>query len=86
MSNTPRCDHCGSHRLTGPCLRCGAPVCCEMCCKIDSLERELAAALAGRDKALVALRKYGIHPEPCASDPRPKCTCGLDETLKECGK
>ena len=43
VSDTPRCDHCGSHRLTGPCLRCGAPVCCEMCCKIDSLERELAA-------------------------------------------
>jgi hypothetical protein len=42
--------------------------------------------LAQRDKAVAALRKYGIHPEPCASDPRPKCTCGLDAALKEFGK
>jgi hypothetical protein len=39
-----RCEHCGSDRIYyGPpdCPSCGAPNCCQMCCKIASLELQL---------------------------------------------
>ena len=41
-----RCEHCGADVYSGPpdCPRCGAPNCCPQCCKIDTLERQLAAA------------------------------------------
>jgi hypothetical protein len=38
----PRCEHCGGTNIySGPpdCPRCGAPVCCEDCCKKDFEER-----------------------------------------------
>lgn len=39
------CEHCGSNRIYhGPpdCPTCGAPNCCQTCCKIDSLLAENA--------------------------------------------
>ena len=37
-----RCEHCGSHlmRYDG-CSRCGAPICCEMCCQVATFEAEV---------------------------------------------
>lgn len=40
-----RCEHCGSDRIYhGPpdCPMCGAPNCCQTCCKITTLENTLA--------------------------------------------
>jgi len=65
------------------------------------LERELAAALAQRDKAVAALKAqwhYSDHTNQCAiqapaPDEEPLCDCGYDEAkllydeaIKECGK
>jgi hypothetical protein len=38
-----RCDACGA-KIIDKCVCCGAPQCCPQCCRIDELERELAAA------------------------------------------
>jgi chromosome segregation ATPase len=50
-SETPNvCEHCGSNRMYfGPpnCPYCGAPNCCQTCCKITRLESQLTAAQAG---------------------------------------
>jgi hypothetical protein len=54
----------------------------------DVRERELAAAIAQRDKLAVALKKYGEHTCDCIkyiTDDK-ECDCGLDTLLKECGK
>lgn len=40
------CAHCDAKLLFGGCLRCGAPVCCPQCCKIDRLTEQKAALTA----------------------------------------
>lgn len=40
----PRCEHCGSDRIySGPpdCPGCGAPNCCQTCCKTAELENRI---------------------------------------------
>lgn len=33
-----KCDECGT-ALISPCLDCGAPVCCPLCCAKDKIQR-----------------------------------------------
>ena len=39
-----RCDDCGTILYSGPpdCPMCGAPVCCEQCCRIEYLKAKVA--------------------------------------------
>jgi len=39
------CTH-GEIALCGPCIRCGAPVCCEWCCQLDERDRKIATLQA----------------------------------------
>ena len=42
------CEHCGGTRFwNGPpeCPRCGAPQCCQTCCRITALEMRIDALL-----------------------------------------
>lgn len=43
-----RCEHCGAQVSSYPkgCPTCGAPNCCQMCCKVEHLTRELEQAQA----------------------------------------
>jgi len=55
-----RCEHCGCDRIySGPpdCPRCGAPVCCEICCKEQALKDRIKALEA----ALEQEKKYDIE-------------------------
>jgi len=45
----PRCEHCGSTRILSVrcgCPDCGAPVCCQTCCHVNTVEMQRDAALA----------------------------------------
>jgi len=63
-SNTEICDHCHSDKLVDNCIRCGAPVCCSVCCKTQALEDKLKATRESlRDHMMVlsTLRdKHGV--------------------------
>ena len=50
------------------------------------LERELAAAIEQRDKAVAALKHYGQHVDGCMDNDSVDCICGYTTALKECGK
>lgn len=55
-----RCRHCGSDRIySGPpdCPTCGAPNCCQTCCKITALELRLSALEADRGELLAVARE-----------------------------
>lgn len=54
QTSRPRCETCGSYLILGGCSRCGAPICCPCCCKIDLLERHLSDAVA----AIKAVRDH----------------------------
>jgi hypothetical protein len=54
--------------------------------KCDRLERELAAAIAQRDKAVEALKHYGQHVDGCVDNESVDCICGYTAAMKECGK
>lgn len=44
-----RCEHCGSDRIySGPpeCSGCGAPICCQACCELQTAEMARDAAVA----------------------------------------
>jgi hypothetical protein len=52
-----QCEHCGSDKIYhGPpdCPSCGAPNCCQICCKINTLEMQLEKA----KKALEIIRDF----------------------------
>jgi hypothetical protein len=57
------CEHCGSNRIySGPpaCPMCGAPICCQTCCKITTLENDLLRATAQQSedrKTIEGLRR-----------------------------
>lgn len=52
-----RCDDCGGkvNQYEAGCPLCGAPVCCESCCKIAHLKRQLAEARATIQNCVDAL-------------------------------
>ena len=53
-----RCDECGTKLSSyiGGCPFCGAPVCCQSCCKIEYYGKELAAL---REKVRLLLEWAG---------------------------
>lgn len=55
--SVPRCEHCGSDKIyVGPpnCPGCGAPVCCQICCKINNLEIEVQQLAKQRREFLIS--------------------------------
>jgi len=33
---TTPCEHCGGTTMVRNCIRCGAPLCCDTCCRIET--------------------------------------------------
>jgi hypothetical protein len=56
-----RCEHCGCDKIySGPpdCSRCGAPVCCEICCKEQALNDHIEALQAKLDAVQTETHKW----------------------------
>jgi hypothetical protein len=54
--------------------------------QLDRNADQLAAAIAQRDKAVVALKHYGQHVDGCVDNESVDCICGYTKAMKECGK
>ena len=39
-----KCEHCSSSQIVDDCGRCGAPVCCQVCCRMAELDTRAEVA------------------------------------------
>lgn len=79
-----RCEHCGSDRIYhGPpvCPGCGAPNCCQTCCKVATLEKELATAKAELETEQMLVKGLEGNIKACEDE-----NAALRDVAKACGE